>query len=199
MRIFTVGKEKSLTDSEFDESMLRMQQGDRAPLKNIYQDYIGFIYSVVFSVVGSKENAEDISADFFIRLWEQSSKYRPGTGHKAWMSRIAHNMSVDFLRKRKRESLTDEMESATDDDSSINGKTIYDMEITNPVEDEVISNLSLQQALKALSEDERVVINMKIMGDMTFKSIAEALGQSMGTVTWRYQSALRKLRKFGYE
>ena len=98
-----------MTDSEFDEGMYRMRSGDREPLKTIYQDYIGFIYSTVFSVVGNKENAEDITADFFIKIWEQADKYKPGTGHKAWMSRIAHNMAVDFLRKRKRETLTDEM------------------------------------------------------------------------------------------
>jgi RNA polymerase sigma-70 factor (ECF subfamily) len=175
-----------------------MQHGDREPLNDIYRDYIGFIYSVAFSVVGSRENAEDISADFFIRLWEQAEKYRPGTGHKAWMSRIAHNMAIDFLRKRKRETLTDEM-SAAGDDESTSGKNIYDNAFSNPVEDEVVVNLSLQQALKALSEEERSVINMKIIGDMTFKSISEALGLSMGTVTWRYQSAIKKLRKYGYE
>jgi len=188
-----------LTDSEFDEGMYRMRSGDREPLKTIYQDYIGFIYSTVFSVVGNKENAEDITADFFIKIWEQADKYKPGTGHKAWMSRIAHNMAVDFLRKRKRETLTDEMESASDEDNTKGGKSIYDTQVVNPVEDEVVSDMTLQQALRSLSEDERVVINMKIMGDMTFKSIAQAMGLSMGTVTWRYQSALRKLRKYGYE
>jgi len=189
-----------VTDSEFDESMVRMQHGDREPLKNIYEDYIGFIFSIVINVVGSKENAEDLTADFFIKLWENADKYRPGTGHKAWMSRIAHNMSIDFLRKRKRETLTDEMENSSEEASeTAGGKSIYDSKVTNPVEDEVISNMSLKQALDSLSEDERTVINMKIMGDMTFKSIAEALGQSMGTITWKYQSALKKLRKYGYE
>lgn len=190
-----------MTDSQFDECMVRMQHGDKEPLKDIYQDYIGYIYSVIFSVVGSKENAEDLTSDFFIKLWEQSEKYRPGTGHKAWMSRIAHNMAIDFLRKRKRETLTDEMESAADEDGSAgNGRnTIYAADQTSPVEDEVVTNLALKQALMALSEDERAVINMKIMGDMTFKSIAQALGVSMGTVTWKYQSAIKKLRKQGYE
>lgn len=179
--------------------MLRMQHGDREPLNSIYRDYIGFVYSVVYSVVGNKENAEDLSADFFIRLWEQAEKYRPGTGHKAWMSRIAHNMAIDFLRKRRRETLTDEMEAAGEDDGSKKGKNVFDNDYTNPVEDEVVSNMSLQQALRSLSEEERSVINMKIIGDMTFKSIAQALGLSMGTVTWRYQSAIKKLRKYGYE
>lgn len=189
-----------MTDSQFDESMVRMQHGDKEPLKNIYQDYIGFIYSIILSVVGIRENAEDLTADFFIKLWSQAEKYKPGTGHKAWMSRIAHNMAIDFLRKRKRETLTDEMEATGEDGAKSDGrKSIYDSQVVNSVEEEVITDMALAQALNMLSEDERVVINMKIMGDMTFKTIAEALGISMGTVTWRYQSALKKLRKFGYE
>jgi len=189
-----------LTDSQFDESMVRMQHGDKDPLKIIYQDYIGYIYSIMYSVVNSKENAEDLSSEFFIKLWENAEKYRPGTGHKAWMSRIAHNMAIDFIRKRRREVLTDEMEATADDDApGQSSKTIYDKDIVNTVEDEVIGNISLQQALLSLTEEERSVINMKIMGDMTFKSISEIMGQSMGTVTWKYQSALKKLRKYGYE
>lgn len=187
-----------MTDSQFDEAIVRMQHGEKEPLKIIYQDYIGYIYSIMYSVVNSRENAEDLAADFFIKLWEQADKFKPGTGHKAWMSRIAHNMAIDFLRKHRRETLTDEMEASSDDDS-VAGKSVYDNDLVNPVEDEVVSNLALKQALDSLSEDERAVINMKIMGDMTFKSIAEVLGQTMGTITWKYQSAIKKLRKYGYE
>ena len=42
-------------------------------------------------------------------------------------------------------------------------------------------------------------INMKILGEMTFKEIAEVLNIPMGTVTWRYQNAIKKLRRCGYE
>ena len=189
-----------MTDSQFDQCMEQMQQGNNEPLKEIYNDYIGYIYSCIYSVIKSKENAEDLTADFFLKLWDNADKYRPGTGHKAWMSRIAHNMSIDFLRKHNRETLTDEMgDTADDDHASTNAKSIYDTNVSSPVEDEVVSNLSLNQALTMLSEDERIVINMKIMGDMTFRDIAAVLNQSMGTTTWKYQSALKKLRKYGYE
>ena len=187
-----------MTDSQFDESMLRMQHGEKEPLREIYEDYSGYIYSIIYSVVNSRENAEDLTADFFIKLWDQADKYRPGTGHKAWMSRIAHNLAIDFLRKRRRETLTDEMEATADDDSD-GGRSVYDNDTKSSVEEEVVGNMALQQALQSLNEDERAVINMKIMGDLTFKAISEAMGISMGSVTWKYQSAIRKLRKFGYE
>lgn len=188
-----------MTDSQFDESMVRLLHGEKDSLKSIYQDYKNFIFSIMYSVTASRENAEDLVADFFIKLWEQADKYKPGTGHKAWMSRIAHNMAIDFIRKRKRETLTDDFETASNEDSGYNGQSSSESITQRPVEDEVVSNLALKQAFEALSVQEREVLNMKIVADMTFKNIAEVLGISMGVVTWRYQSALKKLRKTGYE
>ena len=71
--------------------------------------------------------------------------------------------------------------------------------MTSQIEEEVISQMSLTEALSYLNEKEREVINLKIIADMTFKEIAELLQAPMGTITWRYQSAIKKLRRCGYE
>ncbi len=189
-----------MTDVQFEECISRMAQGEKDGLRVIYEEYIGYIYAVVFDVLKNKENAEDISADFFIKLWSVAGSYKPGNGHRAWMVRIARNMSIDFLRKHRREELSDRMEDAgeqTEGDSY--GKSIYGGEITSQVEDEVISDMSLKEALAMLNEKEREVIHLKVIADMTFKDIAELLDTPMGTITWRYQSAIKKLRRCGYE
>ena len=54
------------------------------------------------------------------------------------------------------------------------------------VEQEVIADLNLRQALELLKPNEREVVNLKIMGDMTFQEIADILKIPLGTVTWRY-------------
>ena len=68
-----------------------------------------------------------------------------------------------------------------------------------PVEEEVIGNMALQEALATLKDGERQIVNMKVLGDMTFREIAETLQMPMGTVTWKYQNAIGKLRRCGYE
>ena len=50
-----------------------------------------------------------------------------------------------------------------------------------------------------MKEGEREMVNMKVLGDMTFREIAETLQMPMGTVTWKYQNAIGKLRRCGYE
>lgn len=67
------------------------------------------------------------------------------------------------------------------------------------VEKEVIADMSLRQALDALKPKEREVVHLKIMGEMTFQEIADVLKVPLGTVTWRYQNAIQKLRRCGYE
>ena len=94
-------------------------------------------------------------------------------------------MALDFLRKNKREILTEEIPEEEDRHSK--------------VEEEVISDVGLQEALNSLKESERLVVSMKILSDMTFQEIADELHAPLGTVTWRYKNALEKLKRYGYE
>jgi len=50
-----------------------------------------------------------------------------------------------------------------------------------------------------IKETEREIVHLKVIGEMTFQEIANLLNQPLGTVTWRYQEAIKKLRRCGYE
>ena len=173
-----------MTEELFEYNMKRMTEGDQGGLKEIYEAYISFVYAIIYNVLQSKENAEDVTSDFFLKLWNISDKYKPGSGHRTWLATIARNMAIDYIRKARREVPTEEfLENANSD----------------LIEDEVIGDMNLQRALEMLNENERQVITMKIVQDMTFQEISKALDVPMGTVTWRYQNALKKLRRCGYE
>ena len=190
-----------MTDAVFDACMSRICNGDKNALHEIYEEYLPYIYSVVLTIVGSKENAEDITSDFFIKLWTGSDKYKPGTGHKGYMATIARNMAIDFLRKHKNETLISEFEQTGDEDAAdlSTAATMQLAENSVTPEDEVIDDMALADALNTLKPAEREVINLKIMGDMAFREIADILGKPMGTVTWLYREAINKLRRYGYE
>lgn len=189
-----------MTEAQFESCIERIKQGDKDGLREIYENYIAFIYSVVYEKLQNKENAEDVTSDFFIKLWEKAGVYKPGGGHKGWMATIARNMSVDFLRRHRKEELTDIMQdSEEENESRVSAKSIYEGEKISPVEQEAIGNLTLKEALGRLKDIEREILNLKIMGDFTFKEIAEILHMPMGTVTWRYREAIKQLRRCGYE
>ena len=218
-----------MTEAEFESCIKRICQGDQMGLKDIYIEYLPYIYRVVYGIVENKENAEDITSDFFVKLWSFAPKYRPGNGHKGYLATIARNMAVDHLRRTRREIPMEEpeqmiygMKSGTDADGGtdagaergaggIGADSGMEKGIRKDVmgngseshaktpEEQVVSMLSLKDALAKLKPEERRIIDMKVLGEMTFKEIAELLDIPMGTVTWRYQEGIKRLRRWGYE
>lgn len=177
-----------MEETRFNECMRRMKSGDKAALHEIYDAYAGYIYSIVWQQVQNKEDAEDVTSEFFIKLWRFADTYKEGNGHRAWLATIARNMAIDLLRKNKREILTEDFTDTLPENSS-----------KDNIEAEVISDMSLKEALQKLKPEEREIVNLKIMGGITFQEIAGILKVPMGTVTWRYQNAIKKLRRYGYE
>ena len=71
-----------MNEHQFEDAVARMVQGDKSGLKEIYENYIGYIYRIIFEVLQNKENAEDVASEFFIRLWDKAEQFKPGSGHK---------------------------------------------------------------------------------------------------------------------
>lgn len=179
-----------MTDSRFESCILLIRQGDRAGLREIYDEYYKTIYSVMLSAVKNHADAEDLTADFFLKLWERlADTYMAGRGHKRWLAVAAKNTAIDFLRKNSRIQLT--IDSSPDEE---------DYPHTEPVsegfENDVIGNMTVREALSRLNDSEREIINLKLFADLTFKEIAKVLSKPLGTVTWKYRSAIKKLSNY---
>ncbi len=170
-----------MTEQHFTESISQICRKEKEGLRSIYEDYNPMIYSAVWEIVRNREDAEDVTSEFFIRLWNVADTYRPGRGHRAWLLTIARNMALDYLRKRRWEEPAEEIPETP------NGQKAFD--------EGVVDAMSLAQALQTLKEDEREIVNLKIMGELTFREIARMLGKPQGTVAWCYRTAIRKLRE----
>ena len=166
----------------FNENIKRICRNDKEGLRQIYEDYCPMVYSAVWEVLCNRQDAEDVTSEFFFLLWDIAGTYRPGNGHRAWLITIAHNLAIDFIRKRKREDLSAEIP-----DHLQRGEDFP--------EEQLCRKLSLEQALKTLKEEERQIVNLKIMGELTFREIASLLRKPQGTVAWCYRTAIRKLRE----
>ncbi len=190
-----------MNEQQFENAVARMVQGDKTGLKEIYLNYAGYIYRIIYEVLQNKENAEDVTSEFFIRLWDKAEQFKPGNGHKGYLAVIARNMAVDFLRKHKKEELSALLQDLGQEGEEDNKGSIIKLaeDKTNKVEEQVIGSMTISQALELLKPSERQIISLKVLGEMTFKEIAAAMEIPMGTVTWKYQNAIKKLRRCGYE
>lgn len=184
-----------MTEQLFEQCIRKIRQGDRDGLKQIYEAYIAYIYSIVYGVLHNKENAEDVTSEFFIRMWTTiADQYQFGNKHRTYLARIAHNMAIDFLRKNKKEDTTQDIQEVID--AGVTNTTITTAQ--ESIDDSVIENMTIKEVIGTLKEQEQQILNIKIFGGLTFAEIAQVLKLPMGTVTWRYRTAIEKLRRSGY-
>ncbi len=182
--------DKGMTDSRFESCIALIRQGSTEGLKEIYEAYYKLIYSVMYSVVGNRMTAEDLTADLFVKLWEKlADVYRRGSGHKTWLAACARNMAVDHIRRSSREVCT------IDAPAEENGSQTEPMS-SGDFTDTIIGNISVDEAMKRLNHSERAIVQLKLFSDFTFKEIAKALAMPLGTVTWKYRGAIRKLSDY---
>lgn len=175
-----------MTDKQFERRIVLIQQGNKQGLKEIYDEYGKMIYQCAFQILRSKQDAEDITSDFFLKLWNIADTYCFGGKHKRWLVTIARNMSLDMLKKRSRELLILNGES----DEGFSNEPADSVS----TEDTVTGNMTVKEAMNELDDSEREIVNMRIFAEMTFKDIAAALEKPLGTVTWKYHNAITKLR-----
>ena len=173
-----------MTDLEFDKCIEDMLNQDKDGLKRIYQAYNPVIYHSILAVIKNRHIAEDITSEFFIKIWKIAPTYKLGGAHKKWLITIAHNMAIDYMRKYQKEELYDDM---PDKDSG------------DRFEEEIDAKVSMEETLNTLDKVEREIINLKVLAQYTFKDISSELDMPMGTVTWKYQEAIKKLRRCKYE
>lgn len=163
----------------------RLRQGDMQGLEPVYREYGRMIFSAALGVCGQPETAEDIVSEFFLRLVKAAHVYKKGAGHKKWLIASARNLAVDHLRKNRRDipfsgdDGSDPLAAAKSEDS----------------EDEQVADITVKEIMDALPAAEREVANLKIYCGFTLHEISEILHIPPGTAAWRYNSAVKKLRK----
>ncbi|MBR2259543.1 MAG: RNA polymerase sigma factor [Blautia sp.] len=179
-----------MDNMQFASCMERMRQGDREALKAIYDAYAPYLYHLILGIVLSKEDAEDLTSECFLKIWQMAGRFDSEKSHKAWICVMARNLAFDFLRRRRREIPSGDSQELSLERPEFQDEGGYE---------EVLSNISIEDALSRLSASEREIVHLKVVGELTFREISDILNVPMGTVTWRYRQAVGKLRRCGYE
>lgn len=197
-----------MTDERFRADLDRILRGDSEGLHDIYNDYLPLIYHTMEHFAKNREDAEDLTSDFFLKLWSAAGSFHEGNGHRGWLLTMARNLAKDYLKKQNREiPITDYAGYSEEEDGAYadidevaaaeagkNGERA-----ASPVESTVVSSLTLEEALEKLTPAEREILSMHIVGELRFQEISKVLGKPLSTVTSCYYSAINRLRRLGYE
>lgn len=175
----------------------RARAQDLDAYNELVQRYQRKIYALVYNMTSSREDAEDLVQDVFVKAYQAISHFKGDSQFYTWVYRIAVNRTINFLKKRKRIS-TGKM-SLDDMDGAIERDPDYvDLSSrSSPVRDMAISELQqkLNAALQTLSENHRTVVVMHDIQGIPHDEIAKIVGTSTGTVRSRLFYARQQLQK----
>ncbi len=182
-----------MSEEEFQIAMQEMACGKQEALRRVYKAYLKLIYAVCFGVLKNREAAEDVSSEFFIRLYKSAATFHGDGHHKTWICTIAKNMCIDHIRKNSREVASLD---ATNEEGDAAPEPVDEKSCgASSVEEQTVNRILLEQAMRLLTDKEREIMDMKCAGGMTFREIATALSMPQGTVSWHYNTACAKLRR----
>ena len=176
-----------------DEMLVRAAQaGDMGAFEELVARHRDKIYARAWSMMRNEDEAIDLSQEAWVKGWQRLRQFQGESGFVTWLTRIVINLCLDQLRRRKRQ----QTESLEELDAAAGGVERQMPAVTiNPTERLERAELRqrIDQALGQLSEAHRTVLVLHEFEDMEYKTIAQTLGCSIGTVMSRLFYARRKM------
>lgn len=173
-----------------EKLVLSAQKGDTRAFGQLVEKYQAAIHGLAFQLVQNVEDAYDLAQDAFIKAYTNLHQLKEPTKFLSWLRQIVTNEYKMFLRKRKEVASLDEM-------ADIQG--VVSMCRRTPMPDENVVNAEFREmflsALMALPADDRLVLTLQYMEEMTYNEIAEFIEMPQTTVIGLIQRAHQRLRK----
>ena len=179
----TIVAEQHLSDHALIEATKR---GDEAAFAEIVQRYRNPIVNFLYRFLNDYEEAVDLAQETFVRVYFAIDRYHTGFAFSTYIYRIASNLAISELRRRKRRrvlSLTGLFQSDSDETAEYQPKDDRALPDDNIVEDE--KSQVIARAIAALPEKYRVPIILRDVEGRTYEEIAEIMELGLGTTKSR--------------
>ncbi len=179
--------------AEATRLVARSKEGDRNAFAQLFDEHRDRIYSLVWHLVDGPETAADLTAEAFVRAWEQLPRLREEQAFPSWLRRIAVNLARDWQRRQQRERAVAaiRVEGADDPEPELPSDEAGPLEQLEAAE--LVT--AARAALKSLPEHYREVATLYYVEDLPVAEVAEALGLPRNTVVSRLSRARTALRR----
>jgi RNA polymerase sigma-70 factor, ECF subfamily len=169
------------------ELVARLVGGEESALRETYRAYAPAVFGLAIRVLGNDALAQEVTQDVFVRLWEQPARFDPERGPlRAYLLAMTHSRAVERVRaeesqRRRREAVRRErVMNAPADPALI---------VTARADGDAVRN-----ALAELPDDQRTAIEMAYFDGMSYREVADSLGEPEGTVKYRIRSGMQKMK-----
>lgn len=161
--------------------------------QSIVEQHAGRVYRLAYHLTGNKHDAEDLTQDVFVRVFNSLSQYKPGT-FEGWLHRITTNLFLDRMRRKTRIRF----DFMADDDAAVATSDSFDREERSgqPEDAFEMANLGddIVEALADLPPEYRAAVVLSDIEGLSYEEIAATLGIKLGTVRSRLSRARARLR-----
>jgi RNA polymerase sigma-70 factor (ECF subfamily) len=167
-----------------DKRITDAKECNEVALSSLYGEYFDKIARYAYIRIGVRDDAEDIAGEVFLRALKSLKLYEErGIPIQAWLFRIAHNLVVDYLRKKQKRKIV----------------PIDEVEIEGGINPAIVAerNIELKQvtiAMEQLTQEQREVLGLRFFGGLTSREAGQVLNKSDGAVREMQRAAIEKLR-----
>jgi RNA polymerase sigma-70 factor, ECF subfamily len=180
---------------EDDENVELARQGDRAAFEALFQKYNRRAYAVAIGVVKRPEDAVDVVQESFIKVHKHIATFQGQSSFYTWLYRIVMNLSIDYLRKRRK--ITEWGDDVRAEDADGDGALVPRLPDANPSKATSRHELNekIHAALATLPEIHKAVILLREVEGLSYEEMAQALDVPKGTIMSRLFHARRKMQE----
>lgn len=169
------------------ELLQQLIQGDAGAFRQLYEHYQGRIFLFAYRFTKSKDAAEEVVQEVFVKLWEKREQINIEKNFSAYIIRVTRNLILDGLKKAAY-------------DKKMQQQILHHMRALRDTTAEELLNKELErlhkQAIDALSPQKKTIYLLSREEELTYEQIAEKLGISRNTVRNHMADALQTIREY---
>lgn len=162
-----------MNSKKIDKYIKRFMKGDQDAFNVIYHETYTYVYLTIRNYTGSVVYVEDLIQETYMKVIDSLESYTLGTNFYAWVTSIARNLTINYLKNRNRVEIRD---------------------ITNPCFEKEIENLEISHYLDKLLDNEKEIVIYHLVFGFNFKKISELTGLSYNQVYYTYKKAVERIR-----
>ena len=173
------------------------RKGSEAAYRELLTRYERPVFSLIFRMVRDRETAEDLAQETFIKVLNNLDRYSPEFKFSSWLFKIANNLTIDHLRRRRVDTISIEGAPDAVTAESARATSIAVASGTESPLEELESRelgTAIERAIGKLRPEYRACIMLRHVEDKSYEEIAEIVKLPLGTVKTYIHRARHELR-----
>lgn len=164
---------------ELRELFIEIKYGNNIAFEKLYKNYKNLVYKIAYSILKNSYDSDDIVQIVFEKIYSIDKDKLPTRNESSWLYSVTKNETINYLNKKK---------------NHIELEEIYEIEDNNNEINELINKDSYNRLIGKLNENEKEIISLKILLNLSFKEIAKLLNKPTGTIKWIYYKSINTLK-----